>query len=283
MSPKETDLFHDAEFPIEIIPERVSFIDTMEVARRALHEAIEIKCFYEGTSTLLIGTETVTATAGDVIVINPYEFHTTVDLGAEKGKYHLIMVSLDFFAELPDLPDLRKLLLGSGYAFSTLWRSHSRLQHIIQTAVTETVERQSGYRLAVRGLMMELLSVLLREGLQKKDASPHEHAVRYYGVVEPALRHIRDAYTEQISIEELAALCNVSKYHFCRIFKSVAGSTAIQYLNEYRLQIAHILLLNTKESIAQIAQKCGFESENYFCRYYKRQFGISPGKARNIQ
>jgi AraC-like DNA-binding protein len=131
--------------------------------------------------------------------------------------------------------------------------------------------------------MMELLSVLLREGLQKKDASPHEHAVRYYGVVEPALRHIRDAYTEQISIEELAALCNVSKYHFCRIFKSVAGSTAIQYLNEYRLQIAHILLLNTKENIAQIAQKCGFESENYFCRYYKRQFGVSPGKARNIQ
>ena len=91
--------FEEEDFPLIVNACRTSDIDRVEDARRALHEAIEIKYFYEGTSTLLIGTQTVVAHAGDVIVINPYEFHATVDYGAEKGKYHLIMVEPEFFSE----------------------------------------------------------------------------------------------------------------------------------------------------------------------------------------
>ena len=89
-----------------------SAVDNVEGVRKAIHEAVEIKCFYEGTSTLLLGTQTVTVKAGDVVVINPYEFHATIDRGEEgnTGKYHLFMVPLDFFSgcNLPemDLPDL---------------------------------------------------------------------------------------------------------------------------------------------------------------------------------
>ena len=45
-------------------------------------------------------------------MVNPYEFHATVDPGADenKGKYHLIMVPLDYFGDSTDL-DLRNLLL----------------------------------------------------------------------------------------------------------------------------------------------------------------------------
>ena len=64
----------------------------------ALHEDIEIKCFYEGTATLLIESQTVSVKAGDVVVINPYEFHATVDTGEEKGKYNLFMLPLDYFS-----------------------------------------------------------------------------------------------------------------------------------------------------------------------------------------
>ena len=95
-----------------IHPERTSTVDDVTEAACAIHEAIEIKCFYEGNSTLLVGSKTIYAKAGDVVVINPYEFHATVDPGADenKGKYHLIMVPLDYFGDSTDL-DLRNLIL----------------------------------------------------------------------------------------------------------------------------------------------------------------------------
>ena len=53
------------------------------------------------------------------------------------------------------------------------------------------------------------------------------------------------------------------------------------YLNEYRVKVADTLLANTEKSISDIAEMCGFESTNYFCRRYKIFYGISPGKRRS--
>ena len=64
-------LFEDRSFPIKIKARRSSVTDNMDSARRALHEAIEIKFFLKGRSTLLVGDKTVYAEAGDVIIINP--------------------------------------------------------------------------------------------------------------------------------------------------------------------------------------------------------------------
>ena len=53
---KHNDIvFPCPDFPILIFPDRTSSLDDVEEAMRAIHEAIEIKCFYEGSSTLLIG------------------------------------------------------------------------------------------------------------------------------------------------------------------------------------------------------------------------------------
>lgn len=280
MKNKEILPFEEDDFPIIVDACRASGIDRVEDARRALHEAIEIKYFYEGTSTLLIGTKTVVAHAGDVIVINPYEFHATIDFGEERGKYHLIMVEPSFFADMgAKTPDLRSILLAGQSSFHTQFCGDERMRRILLRTVEEMQTKAPHYRIAVRGLMLEFLSLLLRYGMDEgPERDSREHVLRYYAVVEPALRRIRDGYAERCTIEELAELCNVSKYHFCRVFKEITGMTAVRYLNEYRLKIAETLLDNTDKSVAEIAISCGFEDESYFCRCYKRQFGTSPGK-----
>ncbi|MBQ8309939.1 MAG: helix-turn-helix transcriptional regulator [Clostridia bacterium] len=274
--------FEEEDFPIIIDTCRTSGVDNVEDARRALHKAIEIKYFYEGTSTLLIGTSTVVARAGDVIVINPYEFHATVDLGEERGKYHLFMVEPEFFAGMgAEMPDLRSLLLAEGASFRTQFCNDDRMRRILLRAVEEMKTRAPHYRIAVRGLMLELFALLLRYGMNDMgDHANREHVVRYYAVVEPALRRIRDGYAERCTVGELSELCMVSKYHFCRVFKEVTGMSTMQYLNEYRLKIAETMLENTDKSIAEIACACGFEDESYFCRCYKKKLGTSPGKQR---
>ena len=109
-----------------------SYISDIQKEIEAFHEEIEIKCFYEGSATLLIGTQTVNVTKGDIVVINPYEFHATIDHEASKSHYHRFMVPLDFFLDnwVEEL-DLRSILLEKQKCFKTLFSNNLRLQRIL--------------------------------------------------------------------------------------------------------------------------------------------------------
>lgn len=268
--------FPDPEFPILIDPVRTSSVDDVVEAAYAIHEAIEIKCFYEGESTLLIGDKTVHARAGDVIVINPYEFHATVDIGStSKGKYHLFMLGVDFFSSIPAGVDLRHLLFGQQTQFLTHFKNDVELYILLCGAAEESMRMQSESRLAIFGRLSQVFAILLRRGCTKREEAPSDVG-HYYAMIEPALRMIRDSYAQKFTVETLADACRISKYHFCRIFKTVMGVSAIQYLNAYRLKIAHTLLSNTDHRIGEVASLCGFEDTAYFCRIYKRHFGTTP-------
>ena len=131
---------------------------SVEDDSRALHEEIEIKCFYSGTATLMIGDKTINVKAGDIVVINPYEFHTTIDRGDEDdiGLYHLFMIPLDVFLStgVDDLK-LRKLLLENNTSFKTLHQNDTRMYKILTRAVMEYDGKKTAYKIAVCGLIME--------------------------------------------------------------------------------------------------------------------------------
>ena len=264
---------------------KVAKIDKPETLsnQSAIHEQIEIKCFYEGSATLLIGSETISVKAGDVVVINPYEFHATVDTGEERGKYHLFMLPLDYFSGIPEL-DLQTLFFREEKKFQTLYSGNSQMYDILMQAAEELRQGQPFCELMVKSLLMELFALLMRYGTVEASALPQEKpSLRLYSVIAPALRCIKNEYTKNLTVEELAQLCNVSKHYFCRTFKLVTGKSAMEYLRDFRLRIASALLTNTDSSIAEISASCGFESPNYFSRCFKAKFGYPPRQTRNAE
>jgi AraC-like DNA-binding protein len=94
------------------------------------------------------------------------------------------------------------------------------------------------------------------------------------------LSKIRNEYKNNISLDELAEVCCVNKYYFCRIFKEVMGVTPMQYLCDYRLNHADIVIRNTDQSISEIITNCGFNDESYFYKCYKKHFGVTPYSRR---
>ena len=92
--------FPTPDFKILSIANVTSSIDNKNTYSKMFHEEIEIKLFYEGSSTLIIDNNTIVTDPGDIVIINPYEFHSTVELGDTKGRYHLIMIGLDFFENI---------------------------------------------------------------------------------------------------------------------------------------------------------------------------------------
>lgn len=278
MKKNEDIEFSDKSFPLRMRKYSTSFKNDKSLTAQAIHEAIEIKYFYEGDSTLLVGDKTVYAEAGDVVIINPYEFHTTVDCGKNApGRYHLFMMGIDFFdgACGADL-NLRNLVFGKHTVFKTHLKNESEMRSILDKIVATDPDESSANRLKVFGLMAELFAWLLENGIETKGGVSGEDVLHYYAVIEPAIRMIRDEYSTRFTVDILANACNISKFHFCRIFRSVMGVTAIQYLNAYRLKIADTLLANTDYPIGEVAAMTGFEDASYFARIYKKQFGHSP-------
>lgn len=267
--------FTQSDFKIRCATKQTSFLTPTE---KMFHEEVEIKYFYEGTSTLMIGSDTVTAHAGDIVIVNPFEFHATIDAGIDIGKYHLINLSLDFLADNNTGGlNLRHLLLGKGVCFKNLIRGDKKLQKILVSIIEEMNQKETSYKLMVQCLVTEFFLHLIRYGIdeEKNKQIPDKH-IRYYQMIEPALQLMYASYVEKITLDEMASACGMSKYHFCRIFQQSTGLTAMQYLNSHRLKIANILLASTDKNIAEVAEASGFLDEGYFCRCYKKMYGISP-------
>ncbi len=275
--------FDDNEIKIIANADAVSHIDSKDDYPNVFHEEIEIKLFYEGSSTLIVGDETVVAQPGDIVVMNPYEFHSTVDYGQKKGRYHLLMIGLDFFENENNAPDLRHIFLSEKTALQTHIRGDARLVRILTDLVFEVNEKKPMYKQMAYGLTLELFGLLLRNYKSEKTMEiPSAKSIRYYDIIYPAIQKLRTDYAEKISVEKLAEMCNVSKYHFCRIFKTVTGMSVLQYQTEYRLQIADIFLEKSTKSVSEIAEICGFDDMCYFSRCYKKHTGMSPKQKRAI-
>ena len=268
--------YHSADFKI------LASKGDVLVYEKAFHEPIEIKLFYEGRSMIMIDSDIIVAESGDITIANPYEIHTNISNDAYSGKYYSLIIDLDFFADtgISDM-DLRHLLLAKHNRFNHHIKNNLRLNRIILRIHEEVTEGKEYYRSIVANLLAEMFSLLLREELADAKPSAETHENMHKGdILSPALNKIFNDYSETITIDDLAELCNISKYHFCRVFKQHMGMTVTQYIINYRISLADSLLKDENQSIRSIAETCGFGDVSYFYQCYKRVKGTSPGKSR---
>ena len=98
--------------------------------------------------------------------------------------------------------------------------------------------------------------------------------------VSAALRAMHAKPAEPWTLDTLGREAGLSRTAFSTRFTEVMGMPAIQYLSNWRLQLAAGLLDRQGMSIAQIAADVGFGSEAAFNRAFKRQVGVPPGAWR---
>lgn len=81
-------------------------------------------------------------------------------------------------------------------------------------------------------------------------------------------------------LNELAASCGMSKYHFIREFKQATGFSPHAYLTNVRLEKAEYLLRSTALSVGEIAAMIGYDNQFYFSRIFSQRVGMSPTRFR---
>ena len=249
---------------------------------KSFHEEIEIKYFYLAGSRIMVGSDILDVKVGDIVVINPYEMHANVNLAQEPVMYYSIVIDVDFlFANGVQDIDLRRILLEDGKRFTNLIRDNKRLQAIITRTFEEMQAKKEHYRIIVKGLMIEFFALLVRDYLTGAENEGEALNVKKAEVILPALSKIHTDYNKKININELAELCSISKFYFCRTFKQVMGVSPAEYVINYRLRLADVMLKDGTETLFKIARLCGFQDESYFCRCYKKRRGVSPKRHRD--
>lgn len=102
-------------------------------------------------------------------------------------------------------------------------------------------------------------------------------------LTEKVVPYIQKNYLEDISLDEIADACDISKGHLCHRFKKEFGQTVNNYIINLKIARArHMLIFMPEKSIKQIATACGFSSASYFGYEFKKIMGISPLKYRMV-
>ncbi|GCE13613.1 helix-turn-helix transcriptional regulator [Tengunoibacter tsumagoiensis] len=87
---------------------------------------------------------------------------------------------------------------------------------------------------------------------------------------------IEALYTTSITLDEIAAVAELSPNHFLRMFKQLFHVTPHQYILRKRLECAQQLLRDTEQSVTEICFSLGFESLSSFSWYFQQKTGASP-------
>lgn len=81
-----------------------------------------------------------------------------------------------------------------------------------------------------------------------------------------------------ITVEELADYCGYSRWHFSKIFREIRGIPPSEFVMNTKLDAALQILQHEPVSIKELAYRCGFNDQGYFCRRFRMKFGVSPKK-----
>jgi len=101
-------------------------------------------------------------------------------------------------------------------------------------------------------------------------------------ILRPAFDYIQKNFKQNVKLNEMASLCNVSISYFSRLFKKATGKHFASYINEKRITEARKLLESTDLSITNIAIDLGFEDSGYFSKVFRKVVGITPSEFRNM-
>ena len=162
-------------------------------------------------------------------------------------------------------------------AFS-LWNMETVLEPLRQMIMLRPAQSLN-QRLLVQSYACQILSALSH--YRQAD----EAAVRSVAKHRAALIHvgcyIRENLAGDLCREMLAKQCNMAPNYFHRIFKAAFGRSPAKLVEQYRIDDAKRELVSSDLPLDELAAKCGFSSQSYFCSRFKKVTGKTPVQYRD--
>ncbi len=231
-----------------------------------------------GELSLSLDADTIKLTQGDIVLVQDGVLHggNPIDCVYECVDFDLGRFLNDspmYARELDDLQNHRIEL-------NKLYTADTEEAKIIHKLFDNMENAEVGYEFIVRGLIYELMGMILRNHQYTVVGEHSKRNLRRVRQLKNVLALIREKYNTSLSLEDLAKACDMTPKYFCRFFSEMTGKTPIDYINYYRIECAAERLMYSQDSVTEVAFGCGFNDLSYFVKIFKRYKGTTPTKYR---
>lgn len=137
------------------------------------------------------------------------------------------------------------------------------------------LQAQPDVEFQTRSLLGEIWMQLLKV-IQEADSSVYTSGTKNQDRILTMMAFIQENYAEKLTLEQIADAAAVSTRECLRCFRESIRRSPMDYLIEYRVQVAKKLLQTTQLPITEIALRCGFNSSSYFTKIFRRSCGKTP-------
>lgn len=245
------------------------------------HPEIELIFLYKGSGKRQIGSNISYFTDGDLILIGSDLPHCGMTNENTKNDYEVVIqFSMDFLGsqlwKAPEMMRISALLekAKSGIVYG------EEVKKALKSKIDALTETSSLTKLMI---LVEILDQLSHTQDYKI-----LNASKYYlqtqkednDRISVIFNYVKDHFKEQITLETVSELSNMTVPSFCRYFKKITNKTFTQFVNEYRITHSLKLLAEQPMSITEVCFDSGFNNFSYFNKTFKEHTQKSPSQYR---
>ena len=229
-----------------------------------------------GTGTLMADnakgeTQTYSIKSGQGFLIFPGQITTYI--ADQNLPWEYVWIEFDGL-RVKEAIDLTELSVNT-----PVYHSHSKdLREQLMNEMLYIVHHAKESPFHLIGHLYLFLDYLTQSAKSKKLVQSSKMSDYY---IKEAINYIEQNFQNNITIEDIAAVCGINRSYFGKIFRNSIGRSPQEFLMNYRMVKATELLKLTSLSIAEIGSAVGYENQLHFSRAFKTIYGVSPREWRN--
>ena len=236
------------------------------------HPQHELTYIVESVGTKFIGDYVGAYEPGELVLLRSNLPHCWKNHASAHGMAQSIVVQWNrsIILEIPELNDVFDLMIKA--ARGLIFYSED-----VKTILSDLVQLPmlTGPKLYIR-LLMVLTQLAQFRYRYLSAVSFEELPDEFNSRMAKVHDFIGQHYSRKIYLHELSSLVNMSEQSFSRFFSKMMGRPFFTFLNEYRINVASRMLIDTEKSINEIGYTCGYDSLSFFHKQFKKLKGTTP-------
>lgn len=254
----------------------IKHIDMLGNYSVPVHWHTDFEIVYVETGNMIVSNnhEEFEISEGEFCFINSNALHSVVSL--TPSVHHAIIFHpslLDFRQyDLAQLNFIQPLTSGNSKVITKILRNNNFKNLIHNLAYTDDTDY-----LRIKLLLYQLILDFYEcELINIKNQEDHMSKIKHI------ITYLQSHYNTNVNLKNLSKYMGYSENYLCKHFKERTGHTIFQYLNQYRIHKSIDLLEKSDKSMLEIALDCGYESDSYYIKQFKKHMNQTPKQYRKF-
>lgn len=238
------------------------------------HDEIQLTWIISGSLEYRVNNTSFLLTPNTLLFVNPHQLHTSKTVDQDTQSL-CINFNNSLFIDYVQTHFINPLIQNPALSYAMLPLQpgqQQKLKHFTEMDDTPL------HHLEVLTFIMEILEQLLPLTDEKAMPVNKKELALFYAMIE----YIHTNYQESLTVVDIAKQAFTNKNRCTALFNKYASTSPIKYLNNYRLNQAKDMLLQTTQSVSDISLAVGFNQLSHFIELFRVNYGLSPLKYRTF-